>query len=329
MKKKIVLLAILYCLVFGMSASAAKVTGWAEENGRKFYYVKGKKANGFVKIKGKNKTCYFRNGKLLKNRWFFHEGKKYRANKTGTVIKNKFLKVEGKKYCFGADGAVKKGWQNLEKGRYYFGKDGVMRTGLVEIKNKYYLFSSKGILMTGEQSVGKLTYFLNENGQVEAVIKKGVVYEANGKKAEDTKALHYETLMRAKQIAAQITNDRMSKKEKIRACFEWVVKKPYVTPRKFENTEGWPAVYANDHFIKGAGNCQSDAAAFAYLAKAIGCSEVYVCTDSEGWGLPHSWAEVEGLVYDPLFAESKGYENNYAVPYEKYSLSVILHIEIK
>lgn len=103
-----------------------------------------------------------------------------------------------------------------------------------------------------------------------------------------------------------------------------------MTWRKFENTPGWPALYANDHFIRGRGNCHADASAFAYLAKALGYTNVYVCTDADGttWDTPHSWTEINGLVYDPLFAEAKNYSRYYGVSYRTYELSAVLHIAI-
>lgn len=70
-------------------------------------------------------------------------------------------------------------------------------------------------------------------------------------------------------------------------------------------------------------------AAFAYLAKAIGYTNIYVCTDSDGtWGLAHSWAEINGLVYDPLFAEAKNYNKYYGAPYGVYELHPILHVAL-
>lgn len=133
----------------------------------------------------------------------------------------------------------------------------------------------------------------------------------------------------AKEIVAKITNAGMSQSQKLKVCFDWVIRKPYVTRRAFSNFAGWPAVFANDHFVLGGGNCHSDAAAFAYLAKALGYTNVYVCTDSDGRrGLAHSWAEVNGLVYDPLFAEAKSYYRYFGVSYRTYELDPILHIAI-
>ena len=53
-------------------------------------------------------------------------------------------------------------------------------------------------------------------------------------------------------------------------------------------------LYANDIFVYGKGDCFSYGAAFAYIGKAIGCTECYAC-NSGG----HGWAEIEGKYYDP------------------------------
>ena len=154
---------------------------------------------------------------------------------------------------------------------------------------------------------------------------KGISVKAQTKVEQQNEA----ALNNAKKIVSKITNSGMSSSQKLKACFDWVISKPYVTRRTFVNTPGWPAVFANDHFVLGGGNCHSDAAAFAYLAKALGYKNVYVCTDSSKAGSSaHSWAEVNGLVYDPLFAEAKNYSRYYGASYSRYELSPILHIAI-
>lgn len=334
-KRKISLLALLICLLLSLpvSAVAAKKDGWHKaSNGVVYYYKNGKIAKGFVKIK--NKTCYFnKKGKLVKNAWVIYKGKKYRADRCGTIKKNCFVKVDGKFYSLKADGSVRKGWQKFSYGISYFGKDGAIRKGLTVINGRTYLFSQKGILLTGTQTVGKTTYYLSDRGRLEMKkVSTGngtLYYDGNGKKLSDVKVQDIETLERAKKIAAEITNSGMSQSQKLKACFDWVIKKPYVMRRKFVNEPGWPALYANDHFLLGGGNCESDAAAFAYLAKAIGYTDIHVCTDSDGtYGLAHSWAEINGLVYDPLFAEAKDYNKYYGAPYGVYELHPILRVAL-
>ena len=89
------------------------------------------------------------------------------------------------------------------------------------------------------------------------------------------------------------------------------------------NQTSWPALYANDYFINNGkrGNCFSDACSFAYLAKALGYKNVYACVDtSQTNGSGQCWAEVDGLVYDPLFSEAKGYYKYFGASYRSYGL---------
>lgn len=303
--------------------------GWnTMADGRKKYYRQGRYLTGLVTISQKQ---YFfdKNGYLLSNAWGTLGSKKYRTNKNGTIIKNKLITVDKNVYYMDKNGVMAKGWKTFKAGKSYFGSNGARVTGLKKIgKNRYY-FNKKGIMQTGTKEADGTTYYLNEKGILQATKKGSKYYRANGKKMDKVQAQDFETLQTAKSIIAKITTSRMSKTEKLKKCFDWVISKPYVTHRGFSNFSGWPAVYANDHFLRNGGNCFSDAAAFAYLAKGLGYKNVYVCVDSDGSrGLGHSWAEINGLVYDPLFAEAKNYNSNYRAPYGVYILHPILHIHI-
>ena len=46
--------------------------------------------------------------------------------------------------------------------------------------------------------------------------------------------------------------------------------------------------------VNKIGNCFSYASVFAYMAKGIGYTNIYVC-NSGG----HGWTEINGLIYDP------------------------------
>lgn len=222
-----------------------------------------------------------------------------------------------------------KGWYTTKKKNRQYYRKGKFVTGLQKIGKKYYYFNKHGAMQTGKVKVKNITYYLSDKGVLEAFQKKSVWYYANGKKMTKTDALNFETLQTAKSIVKKITTSSMSQSQKLKVCFDWVISKPYMTRRTFANVKGWPAVYANDHFLLGGGNCFADAAAFAYLAKALGYEKVYVCVDCDGsGGRGHSWAEINGLVYDPLFAEAKSYSGNYGVPYGTYALHPILHIGI-
>ncbi len=343
--------------------------GWKTlENGKRRYYQNDKYVTGLVTLKGKQ-FLFGKTGYLLRSSWATVAGKRYRTNKAGMIRKDKLIRVNKKVYYMDKNGVMKKGWKAFKTGKSYFGSNGVRVTGLKKIGKNYYYFNKKGIMqrgwqtfkagksyfgakgvrVTGLKKIGRnryyfnrkgilqkgtvkvksTIYYLNEKGALQASKKNGKYYHANGRAMDGLQSQDFETLQTAKSIAARITTPQMTGEQKLKACFDWVIAKPYVTYRVFGNFAGWPAVYANDHFLRGGGNCHADAAAFAYLAKAVGYKNIYVCVDSDGGGgSGHGWAEINGLVYDPLFAEAKNYAANYGVPYGVYRLYPILHIAI-
>lgn len=126
------------------------------------------------------------------------------------------------------------------------------------------------------------------------------------------------TMMKARSIMASVTNESDSKEVKLKKCFNWVMRHPYKRYRTLKvarQKAGWEMLFANDHFERGNGCCVSDACAFAFLAHECGYKTVYICDDTA-----HSWVEINGYVYDPLFAEAKNYNNNYKAPYSVYRL---------
>ena len=303
--------------------------GWnTMADGRKKYYRQGRYLTGLVSI-SRRQYFFDKKGYLLRDSWGTTGRKKYRTNKNGVILKDRLVTVDKQVYYLNKNGVMKKGWKTFQSKKSYFGPNGARVTGLQKIGKKRYYFNKKGIMQTGTKKVKSTTYYLNEKGVLLAKKTGSKYYHANGRKMDRLQAQDFETLQTAKSIAARITTPQMTQAQKLKKCFDWVISKPYITYRGFSNFKGWPAVYANDHFIRKGGNCHSDAAAFAYLAKALGYQNVYVCVDSDGrGGLGHGWAEINGLVYDPLFAEAKSYSRNYQVPYGVYILHPILHIRI-
>ena len=86
----------------------------------------------------------------------------------------------------------------------------------------------------------------------------------------------------------------MTKSEKLYAAFRYVQNTfSEHSPRVPHYTgEDWPIIYANDMFVDDGGNCCSYAAAFGYMAAAIGYDTVYCC-NSGG----HGWTEIDGKIY--------------------------------
>lgn len=223
----------------------------------------------------------------------------------------------------------KQGWETIKGGKKRYYKDGKRLTGFQKIGKNYFYFNANGTMLknkTVKRGTKNFTYFIDKKGHVIGKKKGSTYYNANGKKMSQAQIAD----LRSKQIVAEITNSRMSKSQKLRTCFNWVMKKYYYTWRRFDQGgKNWPAVNANDHFLRGRGDCIADASAFAYLAKAIGYKKVYVCADAkQSDNNAHAWAEINGYVYDPLFAEAKSYSRYYGVPRRSYELSAVLRYRL-
>ena len=223
----------------------------------------------------------------------------------------------------------KKGWVKTKSGirRYY--RKGKRLTGFQKIGKNYFYFSAKGTLLkntTVNKGYKGFTYYIDNKSHVIGRKKGSTYYTASGKKMTQVQIAN----LRSKQIAAEITNSSMSKSQKLQTCFNWVIKGYYNIWRDFDQGgKDWPATFANDHFLHHNGDCVSDAGAFAYLAKAIGYKNVYVCADAvQSNNNAHAWCEINGYVYDPLFAEAKSYSKYYGDTYGSYGLYPVLKYKI-
>lgn len=267
------------------------------------------KRRGWYTLKdGVKQRYYDKNGNFLVGKRMV-KGKIYYFNKNGILQKNKWITINGKKY--------------------YFGADGVKYVGVKKINGKYYFFDKRGILKTTTTKEGNTTYYIRDNGTLEARKKGSKYYHASGSAMGKTEAYEYETFQRAKSIVADITTPSMSDAQKLETCFRWVMAKYYTNRRIFLKQEGWPALYANDHFLLGGGDCYSDGCAFGYLAKALGYKNIYACVDTDkANNNGHCWTEINGRVYDPLFAQAKSFSRNYGVTYGVYPLSPRLKVKI-
>ncbi|MCD7743919.1 MAG: hypothetical protein LUI13_01285 [Lachnospiraceae bacterium] len=238
--------------------------------------------------------------------------------------------IDSKTYYFNpSNGAmVTQKWVTFKKGKSWFNKKGERVIGLQKIKKKYYYFNKNGILKTGTKKDGKNTYYADSKGVLYAWKIGSKYYKSNGKRMSAVDKKEFKTYLRAKSIVDDITTSKMSKAQKLKVCFDWVMSKNYAFMTTGINYPGWTADYANDHFLYGKGTCHADACALAYLAKAIGYDEVYACTDSAKTGA-HGWCEINGKVYDPLFAQAKNYSKYYAANYSTYYIQTpVLHEKI-
>ncbi len=309
-------------------AAKGKKGKWKIRNGKTYYYdEKGKRVRGFQKIGGK--TYYFNSkgvmqtgwqkieGKLycfsrrgvMKTSWKTIGGRRYYFNRKG-VMQTGWRKIEGKLYYFGPHGALTTGWATINGKRYFLESDGAMHTGWLEENGKKYFFGIHGVLTTGWLTLDGKTYYFDNTGVMQTgwMKQNGSYYffKADGTLdpsktvdnslyGDSTGTAKQKTERRAEAIVSMITTPNMTKEQKLRTCFDYVMKYTGRRPRTpHYYGMDWPVIYANDMFLSGSGNCFSYAAAFGFLAKACGYTEIYACNDTG-----HGWTEINGFIYDP------------------------------
>ncbi len=109
-------------------------------------------------------------------------------------------------------------------------------------------------------------------------------------------------------IIAKCTNSSMTQNEKLRACYDYIIKNySYKTltdycPSNFQYHE----YYAYLTVTTGSGNCYGMNFLFGHLAKKLGYDvefyKGYVGTRRD----PHGWVEIDGLIYDPELEQANG-----------------------
>ena len=202
--------------------------------------------------------------------------------------------LEGSKVIFDADTMAKKedGWWKVTDGRIDHSFTGIEK-------------NSKGFWYFKD---GKLDFnycAIEEWEGREWLVVRG--------KAWEIACANDMTLYRAFKVIENITTESMTQEEKLKACYDYVQKMTELNPRLPHYTgEDWPMIYAEDVFMNKEGNCLSFASALAYMAKALGYKDVYVCSSGE-----HGWAEIDGLIYDPEWALHHFEYNYYALSYDE------------
>lgn len=218
--------------------------------------------------------------------------------------KGKFVEKKGNTYYKQGRKYVKSKFLKLGKRTYFFDKNGVMTKGWIKRKGNYYYFN---------RSNGKMA----KNRRVD-----GVYIGKDGKaKNKDEYMKKIQTMIKARKQMEKLCKPSDTKKEKLRKCFDWVAKAPYKRYRFLKSIykkKGWEVDFANDIFDHGDGCCVSEAAALAFLVHECGYKTVYVAHDTS-----HAWMELDGKVYDVLFARAKDYKKYYALSYSGYNCHAV------
>ncbi|MBQ8306434.1 MAG: hypothetical protein IJX90_09510 [Blautia sp.] len=224
------------------------------------------------------------------------------AKKAVWVTKN------GQYYYYGQKGNLFKGLHTIGGSKYYFDSKGRQQTGWVKISGSYYYFkqsAKKGGCMAKNTRVNGIR--LNKNG-------KAVLTSGN----KDYAAC----LARANQKLLAITNQSMTKGQKLRTCYNWACACRFAVTETFRSTGRWdvtkkkwvkdrnvpyPVNYANMRFVSlKTYNCYAENCGFAMLAVALGYKNVYAYGS-----IGHGWAVIGGRYYDPQQGKARGDMDRY------------------
>lgn len=220
-----------------------------------------------------------------------------------------------------AEAARKQQWYKAADGSfYYINKKGQKSKGLVQINGKKYYFDQNGCQKTGWRKIkSNYYYFTIANGKKGAM---AVSTEINGirLRADGTAKLNSYSreklplLWQASQLADQITTPRMSKTQKLQACFAFV-RDRYADFQMggFRKSARWDMTYARIGLMANPRSRRADCyvigCTFAYLANALGF-KVYAISSGK-----HGWAEIGGKIYDPAFARASNKDSFFGMNY--------------
>lgn len=254
-------------------------------------------------------------------------GSWYYLNKKGIPYKSCFKTVNKRKYYYGTSGkrASYTGWKSIKKRQYYFSKKHfvVKKSGWQKINGKSYYFSKKGVMYADKwANIGGKQYYFKANGRMAAgwtkIGKTYYCFTSSGTLDRSTVAKqgnNYYFVTPQGTRGANILNGvgvtaAMSSGTKLQTCFNYVVRNcgymggPVWPPR------GWEPYHAYKMLTTRRGNCYDFAAAFCYLAKAVGYEGMICisgqCASASGGYTPHSWCEYGGMVFDPEISYANG-----------------------
>ncbi len=228
-----------------------------------------------------------------------------KAVKVTTGKGGKFTTKSGKTYYKYDDGtkAKKKTVKTADGKSYYFDSNGVMATGWMKRNGEYYYYDRD----TGVQKTN--------------CTKDGIKIRKDGTAVQtEFSVSKMDTMITARKTVDEVVSYKDTKEQKLKKIFDWVLKHPYKRYRKLRiarSSDTWMMTFANDIFEKGRGCCVSEASAFSFMVKEIGY-QPYICDDTG-----HAWTEIDGKVYDTLFAESKNYSRYYAGNYKSAGVHLV------
>ena len=221
------------------------------------------------------------------------------AAQTGWVRKDSNI------YYYDAYGQMAVGWKTINGKLFFFARNrakrGIMRTGLVRIGKKEYFFKKlgspgvKGSAVNGWVNIGGrgMCYCINGEIQKEYCIQDYYL-KANGAMTPASRKMYN----LVKKTVNQLVTNAMTQEQKLRTCYDYLCSKvfTYVTKRPFSYAKDWRLTYGYEMLTTYSGVCYNFSAAFAYMARYIGYTNVKAIAGEllylDGhWDL-HSWTKI-------------------------------------
>ncbi len=144
--------------------SGAMVTGWVVNGPTSFYFQPtGVMQTGLADIEGHR---YYFNEQGQMQRGLIKLGEaSYFFNDSGHMHTGWFDTAGGRLY-FRPDGSMATGWTDVEGSRYYFSETGVMQTGLIQVADAKYYFGNEGKMHTGWFDAGGTKFYFRPDGSM-------------------------------------------------------------------------------------------------------------------------------------------------------------------
>lgn len=176
--------------------------------------------------------------------------------------------------------------------------------GIYRIRGKYYLIF-QGRLQTTDITQKKVTYYMNLDGTLAYYRRRGKCFDPSGKPMDARMRSEAQTRQQARKVLRVILRKSMTRKQKLEACFQWVVDHYGYDEKRCRGNKGWTSESGYQLLRYGNGDCRVLSAGLAFLASELGFRDVYICQDSRNrFSGSHCWTEINGKCFDPLFYNS-------------------------
>lgn len=291
--------------------SGRMVVGWQKIGGKRYYLSKdtGEAVTGLQEI-GQDRYYFDSEGILQTDAWIKSGNKTYYSGKSGTLLTG-LQKIGSRTYCFSTENSrMLTGPQEIDGKYYIFKSNGQLAESkgirLVTVGNKRYCADKNGEAAAGWQLIAKKLYYVTRTGKLKSnTTYQGITLNSKGAAKNDANS---RLKIKAMQTFAAITNDSMTKSQKLNACWSYVVGGQFRYAVKYPdlNASGWQRQAAYDMLSAHSGNCYGFACVFAALAEEAGYKPYVICgrvrgsRDRAADGYTrHAWVRINGRYYDP------------------------------